>query len=78
MAFEKQRELLLDQDKETQPSGIKEKSLTVPEVLGKKLKDDDEEEDDKIKAWKGEKKETKVVTILQEKEAGHRTREEGH
>ena len=51
---------------------MKEKSLKVPEpVLGKKLKDvDEEEEDDKIKAWKGEKKETKVVTILQEKEAG--------
>ena len=52
---------------------MKEKSLKVPEpVLGKKLKiDDEEEEDDKIKAWKGaDKKETKVVTILQEKEAG--------
>ena len=50
---------------------MKEKSLKVPEpVPGKKLKDDDEQEDDKIKAWKGEKKETKVVTILEEKEAG--------
>ena len=60
----------LDQDKETQP--LKEKSLKVPGVIGKKLNDvDEEEEDDKIKAWKGaDKKETKVVTILQEKEAG--------
>ena len=70
-AFEKQRELLVDQGKETPPSEIKDMSPKNPEPeppVGKKLNAD--EEDDKIKAWKSEKRETKIVTILEEKEVG--------
>ena len=72
-AFEKQKELLVDQDKVTHSSDVKntgpKASPEQPEPpLGKKV--NEEEEDDKIKAWKSEKRETKVVTILEEKEAG--------
>ena len=72
-AFQKQRDLLVDHDKESPPSEIKDiapKSAPEPVAATGKKVPDDEVEDDKIKAWKSEKRETKVVTILEEKEAG--------
>ena len=72
-AFEKQKELLVDQDKVTHSSDVKNtvpKAAPEPELPSGKTVNDDEVEDDKIKAWKSEKRETKVVTILEEKEAG--------
>ena len=71
-AFVKQRELLVDQGKETQEIKETPAKVSEPEPTSEKVKklSVDEEEDDKIKAWKSEKKGTKVVTILEEKEAG--------
>ena len=65
--FQKQKKILVDQNNETQ-SENQEMSSKVPETLKKKQNNDGE--DDKNKAWKREKRETKVVTILEEKEAG--------